>query len=114
MWFWKITPHNGAAFRVEAENLEMAMSMARKTLGSTDIRSIVCLSESATKRAIYQQRLGNVSDHVWAGYREAERLLVFVTEQFPEATQAKAADLLRALKQAGNIISEIHSDQPKN
>jgi len=39
---------------------------------------------------------------------------VFVTEQFPEKTQAKAADLLRALKQAGNIISEIHGDQPKN
>ena len=114
MWFWKITTQDGTAFQVEADNAEMAMSMARKAVGSTDIRSIICLSESASKRAAYQKRLGNVSNYVWSGYREAERLLVFVTEQFPEATQAKAADLLRALKQAGNIISEIHGDQPKN
>ena len=114
MWFWKITTQDGTAFKVEAENAEMAMSMARKAVGSTDIRSIICLSESATKRAVYQKRLGNVSNHVWGAYREAERLLVFVTEQYPEATQKKTANLLRALKEAGSIISDIHSDRPKN
>lgn len=114
MWFWKITTQDGTPFQVEAENAEMAMSMARKAVGSADIRSIICLSESATKRAIYKKRLGSVSNYVWSGYREAERLLLFVTEQFPEATQKKTANLLRALKEAGSIISDIHGDTPKN
>ena len=114
MWFWKITTQDGTPFQVEAENAEMAMSMARKAVGAEEIRSIICLSESATKRAVYQKRLSNVSKHVWGAYREAERLLLFAKEQYPEATQKKAANLLRVLKEAGSIISDIHGDRPKN
>ena len=113
MWFWKITMHDGTPFQVEAENAEMAMSMARKTVGAADIRSIICLSESATKRAVYQKRLGNVSNYVWGGYRDAERLLVFVAEHFPDSTQEKVKELMRALKTAGSVVSELHGDKPK-
>jgi|DEB0MinimDraft_6_1074348.scaffolds.fasta_scaffold218535_1 hypothetical protein len=113
MHWWKVTLHNAGPVQVEAPDAFSAISQVAGTIKGADIKAVICLSESATKRSIFQKRLGAVSNHVWTGYREAERLLLFVTEQFPDETQAKAKDLLRALKTAGSVVSELHGDKPK-
>ena len=114
MWFWRVTPHDGDPIQVEAENAESAIDKVRETFGAKDIRSVICLSESATKRAIYGRRLSKVSDQLWGAYRETERLLAYVNEQFPDETREKVEDLLRFLKTASSIVSDIHYDKPKN
>lgn len=112
MNLWKISFFNSQPTQVEAPDVNSALLAIQKDGPAKEIRSIICLSEAATTRAIFRARLSRVSDAAWESYRRTEQLLLHVNEKYPDETKKEVGRLLRCFKEAASVISEIYDHRP--
>lgn len=113
MYWWKVSLHDNSNVQVEAPGAAEAVQIAAETIDIARIKSVACLSASASTRAVFRGRLGVISNHAWGGYREAERLLVLAREKYPEEVVEKALRLRDLLNEASAVASDLHDALPK-